>query len=87
MWSGASLHKAGVKVSYQVLGGGSGSDSLAVVVGTWRDLRGVIAADLIGSGPSTSGVFAQFVGTGGQALELDNAQRLGGRARCAPAAA
>jgi Domain of unknown function (DUF4430) len=71
---GASLHKAGVKVSYQVLGAGSGSDSLAVVVGTWRDLRGVIAADLIGSGPATSGVFAQFVGAGGQALELDNAQ-------------
>ena len=75
---GASLHKAGVKVSYQVLGAGSGSDSLAVVVGTWRDLRGVIAADLIGSGPATSGVFAQFVGAGGQALELDNRPRLGG---------
>lgn len=71
---GASLHRAGVKVSYQVLGGGSGSDSLAVVVGTWRDLHGVIAADLIGSGPGTSGVFAQFVGAGGQALELDNAR-------------
>jgi hypothetical protein len=71
---GRSLRKAGVKVSYQVLGGGSGSDSLAVVVGTWRDLRGVIAADLIGSGPATSGVFAQFVGPSGQALELDNAR-------------
>ena len=69
---GASLRKAGVKVSYQVLGGGSGSDSLAVVVGTWRDLQGVIAADLIGAGPAKSGVYAQFVGTGGQALELDN---------------
>ena len=71
---GRSLRKGGVKVSYQVLGGGSGSDSLAVVVGTWRDLRGVIAADLIGSGPATSGVFAQFVGPSGQALELDNAR-------------
>jgi hypothetical protein len=69
-----SLHRAGVKVSYQALGGGSGSDSLAVVVGTWRDLRGVIAAELIGSGPATSGVYGQFVGPGGQALELDNPQ-------------
>jgi len=71
---GTALHRAGVKVSYQALGGGSGSDSLAVVVGTWRNLRGVIAADLIDAGPSTSGVFAQFVGSGGQVLELDNAQ-------------
>jgi hypothetical protein len=66
----ASLRKAGVKVGTQLLGGGSGSDSLAVVVGTWKDLQGVIAADLINGGPAKSGVYAQFVG--GSALELDN---------------
>jgi hypothetical protein len=66
----SSLRKAGVKVGTQLLGGGSGSDSLAVVVGTWKELQGVIAAELINGGPSKSGVFAQFVG--GSALELDN---------------
>jgi hypothetical protein len=65
-----SLRQAGVKVGTQLLGGGSGSDSLAVVVGTWQDLQGVIAADLINGGPAKSGVYAQFVG--GSAIELDN---------------
>jgi hypothetical protein len=65
-----SLRKAGVKVGTQLLGGGSGSDSLAVVVGTWKDLKGVIAAELIDGGPTKSGVYAQFVGD--SALELDN---------------
>jgi len=65
-----SLRRAGVKVGTQLLGGGSGSDSLAVVVGTWKDLQGVIAADLINGGPAKSGVYAQFVG--GSVLELDN---------------
>jgi hypothetical protein len=70
----ASLHRAGVKVADQFLGGGSGSDSLAILVGTWKQLHGVIAADLIAAGPSHSGVYAQFVGADGKALELDNAQ-------------
>jgi Domain of unknown function (DUF4430) len=65
-----SLRAAGVKVGTQLLGGGSGSDSLAVVVGTWKDLQGVIAAELVNGGPSKSGVYAQFVG--GSALQLDN---------------
>jgi hypothetical protein len=70
---GASLRKAGVKVSFQLLGGGSGSDSLAVVVGTWNDLKGVIAAELVAGGPAHSGVYARFVGSTGQAIELENA--------------
>jgi hypothetical protein len=65
-----SLTKAGVKVAYQLLGGGSGSDSLALVVGTWKDIQAVIAAELIDGGPMKSGVYAQFVG--GRAVELDN---------------
>jgi hypothetical protein len=65
-----SLREAGVKVGTQLLGGGSGSDSLAVVVGTWEDLQGVIAADLVNGGPAKSGVYAQFVG--GSTIELDN---------------
>lgn len=67
-----SLTKAGVKVSFQVIGGGAGSDSLAVVVGTWKDIHGVIAAELVGSGPAHSGVYGQFVGSAGQAIELDD---------------
>lgn len=68
---GASLHHAGVKAADQLIGTGSGSDSLAVVVGTWRQVQGIIAAELIAAGPADSGVYAQFVGTSGAALELD----------------
>jgi hypothetical protein len=68
----ASLRSAGVPVSFQGLGTGSGSSSLAIVVGTWRDVRGVLAAELVASGPGRSGVYAQFVGPGGQAMELDD---------------
>ena len=68
----ASLHHAGVKAAPEYIGTGSGSDSLAVVVGTWSQINRIIAAELIAAGPSTSGVFAQFVGAKGQAVELDN---------------
>ena len=68
---GTALRSVGVKAADQVLGTGSGSDSLAVVIGTWGQISGVIAAQLIAAGPAHSGVYAQFVG-GGQALELDD---------------
>lgn len=68
---GTALHRYGVKSADQVLGTGSGSDSLAVVVGTWQQIKDVIAAQLIAAGPRQSGVYAQFTKTGG-ALELDN---------------
>ena len=69
---GEDLHRYGVKAADQVLGTGSGSDSLAVVVGPWSAVKGVVAAEMIGAGPRSSGVYAQFVGSRGQALELDN---------------
>jgi hypothetical protein len=69
---GAALHKAGVKAGPQVLGTGSGSDSLAVVIGTWNELQGIIAAELIAAGPSSSGVYAQFVGKSGKEIEVEN---------------
>jgi hypothetical protein len=68
---GTSLHRYGVKAADQVLGTGSGSDSLAVVVGTWSQVKGVIAAELIASGPRDSGVYARF-GSSGRSLELEN---------------
>lgn len=66
-----SLAAQGVKVADQALGTGSGSDSLAVVVGTFAQLRGVIASELLSAGPGTSGVYGQFVGAG-HVLELDD---------------
>jgi hypothetical protein len=68
----SELHKYGIKAGFQGLGTGAGSDSLAIVVGTWHEIQGTIAAELVGAGPKTSGVYAQFVGPRGQALELDN---------------
>ena len=65
-----ALSKVGVQTPRQLLGTGSGSDSLTVVVGTWRDLRQELAADLIEHGPSASGVYARFAGPGGHMLEL-----------------
>jgi len=65
----AELKAVGVPVADQLLGTGSGTDSLAVLVGTWRDMRGVIAADLIAEGPAGSGVYARFTG-GGTSLQL-----------------
>lgn len=68
---GSELHKYGIKAGLQGLGTGA-TDELAIVVGTWQEIRGTIAAELVGAGPNTSGVYAQFVGRRGQALELDN---------------
>jgi hypothetical protein len=66
------LKSIGIPVAIQLIGGGSGQDSLALVVGTWADLHGVIATELIDAGPKASGVYAQFVGPRGQAIELDD---------------
>ena len=65
------LTKLGLPAARQLLGTGSGTDSLAVNVGTWADVRGEIAALLIEHGPSTGGVYARFVaGPRGGALQL-----------------
>jgi hypothetical protein len=58
------LRAIGVSVANQTLAGGSGTDSLAVLVGTWSDLNRSLAAALIGEGPRGSGVYASFNGTG-----------------------
>ena len=69
---GRSLHANGVKAADQLLGVASGAQSLSVIVAPWGQLTQVIAAQLIAGGPRQSGVYAQFVGAHGQALELDN---------------
>lgn len=66
----ARLAALGIPAGTQQIGTGSGTDSLAVVVGTWRDLRGEIVARLINQGPGASGVYARFAGRGGASLQL-----------------
>jgi hypothetical protein len=65
---GAALSALGVPVASQVLGGGgSGTDSVAVLVGTWSDLRPFGAGVFMAKGPASSGIYARFSGT---SLEL-----------------
>jgi hypothetical protein len=66
----AELAALGVPAATQAIGTGSGTDSLGVVVGTWRDLRGEIVASLIAQGPGSSGVYARFAGPAGDSLQL-----------------
>ena len=68
----SALAGAKVPVASQLLGTGSGPDTLGVVVGTWRDIAPEVAAELIAHGPGASGVYARFAGAGGKALELLN---------------
>jgi hypothetical protein len=63
------LSSLGVPVATQQIGTGSGTDSLGVVVGTWRDIRPEIVASLLQQGPAASGVYAKFAG-GGSGLTL-----------------
>ena len=65
----SELNSVGVPVSGQAIGGGSGTDSIGVVVGTWNDVHGELLAELIDHGPASSGVYARF-GSRGSSLDL-----------------
>ena len=65
-----ALKAAGVPVASGLLGTGSGTESLGVVVAPWHELRALIAATLIERGPRASGVYARFTGPAGQSLQL-----------------
>jgi hypothetical protein len=65
------LDAAGVPVASQLIGTGSGPDTLGVVIGTWSELSSEVAAELIDHGPSASGVYAKFT-NGGHQLQLLN---------------
>ncbi len=65
----SELHSVGVPSASQAIGTGSGNDSLALVVGTWSEIRALIAANLLAIGPQRSGVYARFA-NGGTALQL-----------------
>lgn len=60
----AEFKAIGIATPTVLIGTGSGPDSLAVVVGTWRDLHGELAATLIEHGPGSSGVYARFAQDG-----------------------
>jgi Domain of unknown function (DUF4430) len=65
------LDAAGVPVASQLIGTGSGPNTLGVVIGTWPELSTEVAAGLIDHGPSASGVYAKFT-AGGHRLQLLN---------------
>ena len=65
-----TLSGDGVKVASQLIGTGSGPDTLGVVVGTWKELAPELAAELIAHGPGASGVYAHFSGPDGSSLQL-----------------
>ena len=60
----------------QLLGTGSGPDTLGIVVGTWNEIRGEVAAELIDYGPGASGVYARFAGAGSDLQLLDPHKRV-----------
>jgi Domain of unknown function (DUF4430) len=68
----AALDAAGVPVARQLLGTGSGQDTIGVLVGTWSDLQAALAGSLIEHGPPSSGVYAKFAEAGGRTLQLLN---------------
>jgi hypothetical protein len=67
-----ALTSVHVPASSQLLGTGSGPDTLQVVVGTWKEIHTEVAAELVANGPGASGVYARFSGPGGAALQLLN---------------
>jgi hypothetical protein len=66
----ADLNAIGVPVASQLLGTGSGQDTLGLLVGTWSEVKGTLAGSLIEQGPKASGVYAKFGGPGERSLEL-----------------
>ncbi len=66
----AEMRATGVPVASQLLGTGSGTESLALLVGTWAQLRPTIVSALIAKGPGRSGVYARFSGSAPSTLQL-----------------
>jgi Domain of unknown function (DUF4430) len=65
------LQNLKIPFASQIIGGSAGTDSLAMVVGTWRDLAPALVARLIDSGPKASGVYARFTDHGSALALLD----------------
>jgi hypothetical protein len=65
------LRRDGVVASPGGPGYGSGPDTLSINIGTWHQLYGEVAAELIKYGPGASGVYARFT-AGGSQIALEN---------------
>jgi Domain of unknown function (DUF4430) len=76
------LTAVGVPASRAALGASAGVDTLRVLVGPWRDLRGDLGAKQLERGPGASGVFARPAASGRTITVLDGngrpARTLGG---------
>ncbi|HTU27746.1 MAG TPA: DUF4430 domain-containing protein [Solirubrobacteraceae bacterium] len=66
------LRHDGVVASPGGPGYGSGPDTLSINIGTWHQLYGEVAAELVKYGPGASGVYARFI-DGGARIALENA--------------
>ncbi|HWE09961.1 MAG TPA: DUF4430 domain-containing protein, partial [Solirubrobacteraceae bacterium] len=66
-----AMNAAHVPAAPQLLGTGSGTDTLGIVVGTWGDIRSQVGAQLVAYGPGASGVYARFLHRGGQLALLN----------------
>jgi hypothetical protein len=69
----AALAAYGVPPARQLLGTGSGQDTIRVLVGPWPALRSDVAAHQLESGPRLSGVYAR-PDAAGDAIELLDAE-------------
>ncbi|HWE12492.1 MAG TPA: DUF4430 domain-containing protein [Solirubrobacteraceae bacterium] len=56
----AAMNAVNVPAAPQLLGTGSGPDTLGIVVGTWREISSQVGAELVANGPGASGVYARF---------------------------
>ena len=65
------LRDDGVVASPGGPGYGSGPDTLSINIGTWHQLYGEVAAELIKYGPGASGVYARML-DGGRRIGLEN---------------
>lgn len=65
----SELSAAGIPTASQLLGTGSGQDTLGVVVAPWREVAGAVGGTIIAHGPSASGIYARFA-QGGTRLQL-----------------
>ncbi len=66
------LRRDGVVASPGGPGYGSGPDTLSINIGTWHELYGEVAAQLVKHGPGASGVYARVM-AGGKEIGLENA--------------
>jgi hypothetical protein len=65
------LRRVGVVASPAGPGYGSGPDTLSINIGTWHELYGEVAAQLVKYGPGASGVYARVL-AGGRRIGLEN---------------